>query len=128
MFTRDTEAFETVMTSAQQALEEELDQRIDEAKESVHECLTDNLNTSGAIEALLKLVAATNKYMKQREVDLATVPPGKLVRELLEASAFALPAIGGETSLARISLLPQCSKCLQAQLHIHTYCENQQDL
>lgn len=49
--------------------EEELEQRINEAKQSVHECLLDNINTAGAIEALVKLVNATNKYIKHRETN-----------------------------------------------------------
>ncbi len=52
-----------------QDAEEELEARIDEAKQSVHECLLDNLNTAGAIEALVKLVNAANKYIKHRETN-----------------------------------------------------------
>lgn len=54
---------------------------MEEARHSVHECLLDNLNTAGAIEALLKLIVATNKYMKQREIDQAADPPGELFKQ-----------------------------------------------
>jgi hypothetical protein len=46
------------------------------AKRSVHTHLLDNINTGGAIEALLELVSITNKYMKQREAEKAASPTG----------------------------------------------------
>ena len=55
----------------------ELEQKIDEAREAVHESLLDNINTAGALDALAKLVAATNKYTKQREADRAASPAGR---------------------------------------------------
>jgi len=48
----------------------------EEAKKSVHTHLLDNLNTGGAIEALLELISITNKYMKQREAEKAASPTG----------------------------------------------------
>lgn len=40
---------------------------IGSAAADVHKCLLDNVNTGGALEALLVLVAATNRYLKQKE-------------------------------------------------------------
>ena len=57
----------------------ELEKKVEEARINVHECLLDNLNTAGAVDTLLKLIAAANRYMKQREVDQATSPPGKTI-------------------------------------------------
>ena len=51
--------------------ERDLEGKTLEAEVSVHESLMDNINTAAALDALLKLVAATNKYMKQREADHA---------------------------------------------------------
>ena len=42
------------------------------AAEQVHRSLLDNINTGAAVEALLELVAITNKYIKQREESSAT--------------------------------------------------------
>ena len=47
------------------------------AAEQVHRSLLDNINTGAAVEALLELVAVTNKYIKQRE-EIAANAAGNL--------------------------------------------------
>lgn len=51
----------------QDSVDHDLAIAVKHAAEQVHASLLDNINTGGAVEALLELVAATNKYMKLRE-------------------------------------------------------------
>ena len=74
-----------------QAAEEAVLEAIEEARASVHASLLDNLNTGGAIEALLELVSASNKYMKQREAEKAASSSG---------AALLLPGIVALAPLA----------------------------
>ena len=61
--------------------EEAVIKATEEARASVHASLLDNLNTGGAIEALLELVSVTNKYMKQREAEKAASSSGAVLSQ-----------------------------------------------
>ena len=51
--------------------DKDLARAVQTAAEQVHKSLLDNINTGAAVEALLELVAFTNKYIKQREESAA---------------------------------------------------------
>ena len=57
--------------------DQELAAGVNTAADRVHSSLLDNINTGAALDALLDLVAATNKYMKQREEAGASTSEGR---------------------------------------------------
>ena len=56
--------------------DKDLAEAVQAAAEQVHRSLLDNINTGAAVEALLELVALTNKYIKQREESSAADSAG----------------------------------------------------
>ena len=55
----------------------DLAEAITRTAEQVHRSLLDNINTGTAMDALLDLVAATNRYLKQREESTAANSSGR---------------------------------------------------
>ena len=64
------------------SMDKDLAGAVQTTSEQVHKSLLDNINTGAAMEALLELVAATNKFIKQKEESNAASSEGALTSHI----------------------------------------------